>query len=243
VNLRALARRVLPYVVAATSGFLVAYAVVDFFVFPARLTPEDIRVPNVLGLSFDEARQRLSAAGFTAEQGESRFNVGSPASTVLSQTPAAAATAPHGSKIVLDISAGQRKVEIPNVVSMTRDQAQLALEKVGLEVGQITEHESPLPRGEVLSSTPAAGTPAILPSTVALTVSAGPSIIQLPDLVGMPLAQARSTLEQLGLHTGAIAVDSASADPDGTVTVQKPAVGTTVDAGASVALTVAGRIQ
>jgi beta-lactam-binding protein with PASTA domain len=59
----------------------------------------------------------------------------------------------------------------------------------------------------------------------------------------MPLAQARSTLEQLGLHTGAIAVDSASADPDGTVTVQKPAVGTTVDAGASVALTVAGRIQ
>ena len=241
VSLRTEARRFLPYVIAAAGGFLLAYAAVFFIVFPSRAIPEDVRVPNVLGLSFDEARQRLGAAGFSAEQGESRFNVGSPAATVLSQTPAAGAAAPHGSKVVLDVSAGQRKVEIPNVVTMTRDQAQLALEKVGLELGPITERESPLPRGEVLMSTPIAGTEAILPSTVALTVSAGPATIQVPDLTGMPLAQARSTLEQLGLHAATVAADSASADPPGTVTLQNPAAGATVDAGTAVSLTVAGR--
>jgi eukaryotic-like serine/threonine-protein kinase len=236
------AERVLPYIVAATGGFILAYAIVFFFVFPARLTPQEIAVPNVLGLTFDDARSRLTTAGFAAEQGESRFNVGSPRMTVLSQTPAAGATAPRGAKIVLDVSAGQRKVAIPNIVGMTRDQAQLALEKVGLEVGPVVERESPLPRGEVMATSPLAGAEAILPSTVTLTVSSGPSTIQLPDLVGQPLAQARSTLEQLGLHTAGVAVDSAAADPDGTVTKQSPAAGTTVDAGASVALTVAGRI-
>jgi beta-lactam-binding protein with PASTA domain len=236
------AERVLPYIVAATGGFILAYAIVFFFVFPARLAPQDVTVPNVLGLTFDEARQRLSAAGFTAEQGEARFNVGSPRMTVLSQTPAAGGTAGHGTKIVLDVSAGQRKVAIPNIVGMTLDQAQLALEKLGLEVGPVVERESPLPRGEVMATSPLAGADAILPSTVALTVSSGPATITVPDLVGQPLAQARSTLEQLGLHTSRVVIDSAAADPDGTVTKQSPEAGASVDAGASVSITVAGRI-
>jgi eukaryotic-like serine/threonine-protein kinase len=236
------AERLLPYVVAATGGFILAYAIVFFFVFPARLTPQEITVPNVLGLTFDNARQRLGAAGFTAEQGESRFNVGSPRMTVLSQAPAAGEAAPHGAKIVLDVSAGQRKVAIPNIVGLTRDQAQLALEKVGLEVGPVVERESPLPRGEVMATSPLAGAEAILPSTVTMTVSSGPATVQIPDLVGQPLAQARSTLEQLGLRTAGVSVDSAAADPDGTVTKQTPAAGTTASAGAAVSLTVAGRI-
>ncbi|HWZ58041.1 MAG TPA: PASTA domain-containing protein [Gemmatimonadaceae bacterium] len=239
---RSVTERVLPYVVAATGGFILAYAFVFFFVFPARLTPQEITVPNVLGLTFDDARQRLGAAGFTAEQGESRFNVGSPRMTVLSQTPAGSATAPHGTKVVLDVSAGQRRVAIPNIVGMTRDQAQLTLEKVGLEVGPVVERESPLPRGEVMATSPLAGAEAILPSTVTLTVSSGPATVAVPDLVGQPLTQARSTLEQLGLHTGRVTVDSAAADPDGTVTREYPAAGSTVEAGASVSLTVAGRI-
>jgi beta-lactam-binding protein with PASTA domain len=239
---RSRAQRVLPYVVAATGGFILAYTVVFLFVFPTRLTPQDVTVPSVLGLTFDDARQRLGAAGFTAQQGESRFNVGSPRMTVLSQAPAGGAAAPHGTKVVLDVSAGQRKVAIPNIVGLTRDQAQLALEKVGLEMGPVVERESPLPRGEVMASSPLAGAEAILPSAVTLTVSSGPATVTVPDLVGQPLAQARSTLEQLGLRTARVTVDSAAADPDGTVTRQTPAPGATIDAGGAVGLTVAGRI-
>jgi beta-lactam-binding protein with PASTA domain len=208
---RSSAERVLPYVVAATGGFILAYAFVFFFVFPTRLTPQEVVVPNVLGLTFDDARQRLAGA-------------------------------PHGSKIVLDISAGQRKVAIPNIVGMTRDQAQLTLEKVGLEMGPVVERESPLPRGEVMATSPVAGAEAILPSAVTMTVSSGPETVAVPDLVGQPLAVARSTLGQLGLRLAGVTVDSAAADPDGTVTRESPAVGTPVDAGTAISLTVAGRV-
>jgi len=236
------ARRLLPYVIAAAGGFLLAYAIVFFFIFPARLVPEELKVPNVLGLTYDDAVHKLNAAGLKAEQGESRFNVGSPKSTVLQETPAAGAPAARGSKVVLDVSAGERRTEVPNVVGLTQEQAQLTIEKVGLTMGDVTLRESPLPRGEVLSSTPVAGTQAVLPSIITLVVSSGPSSIAVPDLVGQPFAQAKATLEQLGLRTAVIEVDSASADPEGTIMSQSPAAGANVDAGTGVSLKVAGRL-
>jgi beta-lactam-binding protein with PASTA domain len=238
VSARGVVRRLLPYVGAGAGAFAVAYLVVLIFVFPIRGQPEEAKVPNVLGLSFDEAERRLATAGFRAQQGESRYNVGSPRSTVLSQTPAPAASIAKGTRILLDISAGQRRAATPNVVGLDRQQAQLALEKVGLEVGQVREHESPLPRGEVLSMSPPAGTALILPSAIALVVSAGPATVEVPYLVGRPFGEARAALEQLGLTATTGKGDSTSSEPAGTVTAQSPAEGTAVGPGTAVDLTI-----
>ncbi len=119
----------------------------------------------------------------------------------------------------MDVSAGQRRINVPNVVGMDREAAQLALEKVGLEVGSVAEHESPLPRGEVMTTSPVAGTALILPSSVAFVVSAGPATIEVPYLVGRPFGEARAALEQLGLTAQTASVDSASNEPEGVVTI------------------------
>ena len=47
------------------------------------MIPRDVKVPNVTGLDFDEAAQRLAQAGFKAEQGEQRYNNSAPKGTVL----------------------------------------------------------------------------------------------------------------------------------------------------------------
>lgn len=231
------ARRVVPYVLFAAGTFALAYLVVLTFVFPIGGQPEEAKVPNVLGLTFDEAATRLTAAGFRAQQGGSRYNVGSPRSTVLTETPGPGTSATKGTRIMMDVSAGQRRVNVPNVIGMNREAAQLAFEKVGLEVGDVAEHESPLPRSEVITMSPPAGTPLVLPSAVNLVVSAGPAAIEVPYLVGRPFAEARAALEQLGLTALTAGVDSASAEPAGTVTGQTPTEGTTVGPGSAVALT------
>ncbi len=238
MSLESIARRFAPYVAVAAGGFALAYVFVLLVVFPVGGQPEQARVPNVLGLTFDEAATRLTAAGFRAQQGESRFNVGSPKSTVLTETPGPETSAAKGTRVVMDVSAGQRRINVPNVVGMDREAAQLALEKVGLEVGSVAEHESPLPRGEVMTTSPVAGTALILPSSVAFVVSAGPATIEVPYLVGRPFAEARAALEQLGLTAQTTSVDSASNEPAGVVTSQTPTEGTAVGAGTSVALTV-----
>jgi beta-lactam-binding protein with PASTA domain len=60
--------------------------------------------------------------------------------------------------------------------------------------------------------------------------------------VGQTFAQAKSAIEQLGLRTAVITVDSAAAYPEGTIVSQSPTGGTSVEAGTGVSLTVAGRL-
>ena len=50
MNWRATSRRLLPYALVAAGGFLLAYLVVAFLVFPPEIVPDDAKVPQVVGL-------------------------------------------------------------------------------------------------------------------------------------------------------------------------------------------------
>lgn len=241
VNWRGATRRFLPYFIAAVGGFLAAYLVVFFFVFPSELLPSDGKVPNVVGLSFEDAARRLDAAGFRHKLGETRYHVTAPKRAVLGQTPPPGSVEAHGAEVVLDVSAGQRTAMVPNVVGLTQQQAQVALENAGFEVGDVTSQRGNAPRGQVLSETPGAGQTLATPSAVALVVSGGPATVTVPDLLGLALPEARSTLEQLGLTLAPARVDSAALEPANTVTGQTPNGGNSVPAGSVVRVTVSGR--
>jgi eukaryotic-like serine/threonine-protein kinase len=238
VNWRATSRRLLPYALVAAGGFLLAYLVVAFLIFPPQLVPDDGKVPQVVGLLYDEAVTRLEAAGFKAKTGEERFVELAPKSTVLAQSPPPGATEPRGSEIVLDVSAGQRQLQVPPVVGLTQALAQDAIEKAGLEMGEVTEQESESARGAVLSTNPAAGT-AVSPSTrVDLVVSSGPPAVNAPDVVGQSYGAARAMLEQVGLRLGDVTTDSLATGIPQTVISQTPAAGARVAPGTRVSLSI-----
>lgn len=239
MNWRATSRRLLPYALVAAGGFLLAYLFVAFFVFPPQIIPDDVKVPQVVGLLYDEAVNRLQAAGFKAKTGEERFVELAPKSTVLAQSPPPGATEPRGSEIVLDVSAGQRQLQVPSVVGLAQIVAEDAIEKAGLELGDVKEQESQSARGAVLQTLPAAGTP-VAPSTrIDLVVSSGPPAINAPDVVGQPYASARAMLEQVGLKVGDVTTDSLSTATSQTVISQTPAAGSRIAPGAKVSLSIA----
>jgi len=239
VNWRATSRRLLPYAVVAAGGFLLAYLVVAFLVFPPEIVPDDAKVPQVVGLTYDDAVNRLDAAGFKAKTGEERFVELAPKGTVLAQSPPPGATEQRGNAIILDISAGQRQLQVPPVVGLTQALAQDAIEKAGLELGDIREQESESARGAVLSTYPASGTP-VSPSTrVDLVISSGPPAVSNPDVVGQSYAAARSMLEQVGLRLGDVVTDSLATGIPQTVISQTPAAGTKLAPGTRVSLTIA----
>ena len=238
MNWRASSRRLLPYALVAAGGFLLAYLIVAFLIFPAEIVPDDAKVPQVVGLLYDEAVTRLEAAGFKAKTGEERFVELAPKSTVLAQSPPPGASEPRGTEIVLDISAGQRRLQVPHVLGLTQALAQDALEKAGLEVGDVTEQESQSARGGVLSTNPVAGT-AVAPSTrVDLIVSSGPPAVNAPDVVGQSYLTARAMLEQVGLRLGDVTTDSLATGIPQTVISQTPAAGARVAPGTRVSLSI-----
>lgn len=238
MSLRALPKRAFPYLIVAVGGFLLAYLVLFLFAFPADVLPDDGRVPRVVGMSFDAAAKALDNEGFHALKGDTRFHKTTAEGMVLEQDPPAGSLQKRGAEVTLAISAGQSTATVPEVAGSSQQQARIAIENAGFAFGSVSQQTSDQPRGAVIASNPAAGTTTELPATVSITLSRGPSTVQIPDLAGRTLADARSTLEQLGLRLGATSGDTTSFIPENTVLGQAPAVGATVSAGASVNLRV-----
>ena len=232
-------RRALPYVAAAVGGFLVAYLVVAFAVFPVGALPQDDVVPNVVGLSYDDAVRKLREEGFDAEQSESRFHATAPRLAVLEQRPAAGTRELRGRRVQLTVSGGQEFVVVPSVAGLTRGAAEEALTGSKLDVGDITEQSSHLPAGQVIETNPTAGSRVTVPTAVHLVVSAGPQNIAVPNVVGQSYEQARSTIAGAGLRVTTVERVASEGSVPGTVLSQRPEAGAGVVTGAGVQLVVA----
>jgi beta-lactam-binding protein with PASTA domain len=238
VSWRALPRRAFPYLIAAVGGFLIAYVAVFLFAFPAEVLPDDGILPKVVGKTFEDASAILQKTGFAAQQGESRYHKTIAANIVLQQDPPAGSRQKRGTTVVLALSAGQKTAEVPVTSNMSQQQARIAIENTGLTMGNVTEQLSDQPRGVVISSSPPPGTKLDLPGAVDIVLSKGPATIQIPDLYGRSVGEARSMVEQLGLRIAGISRDTSSLQPENTIIRQLPAAGQTVPAGGAVSLTV-----
>ena len=238
MNWRAAPRRALPYLIAVAGGFLLSYAAVFLFAFPAEVLPDDGILPNVVGKSFEDASAILQKAGFPAQQGESRFHKSIPANVVIQEDPPAGSRQKRGTTVVLALSAGQKTAEVPVTTNMSQQQARIAVENTGLTLGNVTEQLSDAPRGLVIASSPVAGTQVQLPGSVDIVISKGPATVQMPDLYGRSVGEARSMVEQLGLRIAGVSRDTSSLQPENTVIRQLPQAGQTISAGGPVSLTV-----
>jgi len=173
MTLRRAFRRWLPYAIVIIGGFLLAYLIVAFFVFPSGVIPGNAKVPNVAGLTYDDAAKRLAEVGFRAERGEQRYHGGAPKGTVLEQNPHAGERDAEGATITLVVSAGQRMAFVPSIVGLPQNAAEEALQEAGFELGQVFERPSNAPAGEVIESKPAPGSRAAIPGSVSLVISVG----------------------------------------------------------------------
>jgi eukaryotic-like serine/threonine-protein kinase len=241
VSWRTRLRSTLPFLVAIAGGFFLAYMIVAFVIFPSGVIPHDEKVPNVLGMVYEDAEAELVRAGFSSERGETRNHAASPAGTVLEQTPAPGSRELAGTTIKLVVSGGQRIGTVPVVVGMARADAETALEGAGYSIGDVTEQPSNQPRGEVIGTRPRGGEQMPQPGTVSILVSAGPNAVNVPDVIGRSIDDARLAIEQAGLVVGEVTRDSGDA-PGGIpiVVSQSPAAGSQAPAGTAVTMRVSG---
>ncbi|MEV4568444.1 PASTA domain-containing protein [Nonomuraea sp. NPDC049419] len=125
-------------------------------------------------------------------------------------------------------------VTIPPLTGLDKAAATKAVERAGLTLGRVTRQDSPRAIGQVLASTPAAGTAVDRGAKVSLRVSAG---LPVPEVTGMRRGPAEAALTGAGLKVGAI-TRSCSQEPSGQVLSTRPKAGSRVKGGTAVALTV-----
>ena len=198
-----------------------------------------VAVPNVVNQTQANASAALAAAGLTAGAIANANSATVPAGSVISQNPAAGASVATGSAVALTVSLGPALVAVPNVVNQTQANASTALAAAGLTTGAIgNANSSIVPAGSVISQNPAAGTNVAPGSAVALTVSLGPALVAVPNVVNQTQANATAALTTAGLTTGAVTSASSATVAAGSVISQNPAAGASVALGSAVALVV-----
>lgn len=185
-------------------------------------------VPEVVGLSEDEATEALSKAGFGAEV-EYRAGDGN-YGTVLDCTPAQGRRADPSAGVTLLVAAERT---IPSVVGLSEDEATEALYAAGVSDLSITRRNSDEAAGTVLSVDPAEGEAFRSSDPVTLVVARSYAV---PAVMGLSASDALALLEDEGLAGTVSYVESN--EPRGTVVGSSPEVGAEVGAGTEVELSV-----
>ena len=202
--------------------------------------PAEVELPDVVGLSKEEAQKTVEDLKLVFEVSSEEFNKDVPEGFVISQDPTYIANynVKEGSTVKVVISKGQEKTTVPKVVGMTREEAEDALEEANLKAEIVEETSRTVEEGYVISQEVEAESEAYAGDTIKIHVSTGTGIKQVTvqNVVGQTEANARSTLEGQGLKVNVTYVDATT--DDGKVTKQSVTGGTTVDEGTTVTLTV-----
>ena len=197
---------------------------------PTPEAPAMIQVPNLEGMTLDEARQEVQDNFEITEDG--RENSPRAENTVLSQDPEPGAEREESSEIGVAVASGQNQV--PGVEGNTPDEARSTLEEAGFGTS-VTEQESTAEQeGRVISQDPGGGNTADVGSEVGITVGTGVANVEVPDLYGMTLDEAEAAVLDAGLTYNGN--DSAPSDEvaEGTVMSQSIAAGESVEPGTGV---------
>lgn len=195
------------------------------------------KVPPLLSKTEAQAKDRLEDAGLELGKVERSYSDTVERGTVISTDPGSGARIRNNDSVNLVISAGPETVKVPDLQGYRLDKARSVLKDSGLQPGMETRTFSDdVPRGFVISTDPEIGTKVRSGSAVALTVSKG-SPVDIPDVTGESLADARAELTEAGLKVKVASARVNSEFDAGQVAQQSPANGRQAAEGDTVTLT------
>ncbi|MBE6080096.1 MAG: Stk1 family PASTA domain-containing Ser/Thr kinase, partial [Veillonella sp.] len=181
-----------------------------------------VDVPNVVGKQVTVAKHILEDNHLRVSVSEVS-NPDVPAGQVISQSPEANEQVKEQRTVHLVVSKGVGDITMPDITGMTIDQARSRLKNLGLVIGKISAGtDDSKEDGVILMQSPPGDSKVTKGATVDVTVNRVKSKkVELPNLVGMTVKDAKDALASLGLN----AAISGAGDDTAVITQQSPEAG------------------
>ena len=196
---------------------------------------EDKGIPNVVGMTVEQAEEALKDLGVTivvARQEEAlKYDKG----YIFKQLTAKGTELPEGAKLQVYVSTGLKEIEIPDVSNKTEEEAIKALVDAGFEEKNIkvkTEEHMTVKKDMVTRTDPEAGEGRNYKARITIYISTGVGKTFMPDIVGLSREDAEKALKDAGLVGEAVEVNSE--EEEGTVLEQEIEETTELDKGTTV---------
>ncbi|MGE0089376.1 MAG: PASTA domain-containing protein [Bacteroidales bacterium] len=197
------------------SIFLIFFIVLRIYTHHGQAIP----VPDLAGLSVDEAKDVSKKDQFRIEVADSVFNSDLPKGTIIEQNPLPGSKVKKKRRIFVILNAvNPESVKMPNTVGVSHRQAEAMLKNLGLEIGKLI-HVPDIAINNVLKQR-FNGTDILegelVPkgSKIDLVLGRGLSDqrTQIPDLFELKLMDAKSRILQSAFNTGAVIYDQSIVD-------------------------------
>lgn len=212
---------------------LIASGVAALFIVPKLLQPDDVTIPDVIGMEYEKAEDKLQKLNLEVEK-EMAFSDDVNDGDVISTEPSTDSLVKEESTVTLVVSKGKETVTFSDYVGKDFSQTEQLLTDKGFEVigYDKTSDESP---GEIITQIQPSPDSEVVPSdtTVILEYSSGPELITLNNLQGLSKDEAVNDLQEQNLVANTIEEYSEST-PKGDVIRQEPESGTKLEEGETV---------
>jgi len=189
----------------------------------------EVSIPELVGLSADEARNELRKLKMDLLITSYRFDATADEETVLEQSPSAGARAKPGGRVRVVLSRGNQGMNVPQLEGKTVEEARRIAEGMGLK---LTVEGGGSNGDTITMQEPPAGDPVkgseIMVRTAQTTV--------VPSVQGLGQQEAQARIQGAGLRVGR--VSTVWSESGGFVMSQEPLPGIEVAPGTAVHLTV-----
>ncbi len=202
--------------------------------------PKEVEMPNIVGLTKDEAQQRIEGAKLKFEVASEEYNKDVEENHVISQDPTYVEgynKVKEGSTVKVVLSKGTEKTKVPKVVGMSQEDAVTAIEDAKLKAEIVEETSKKVQEGYVISQETDANTEVDAGETVKIHVSTGVEKATVPGVVGKSQDEAKKTLQDLGFVVTVTTAEDSSKD-NGVVLKQSLDEGKSVEKGSAITITV-----
>lgn len=206
---------------------------------------EPVAIPNLVGLSVQEASNILKQAGLRLVVNNFVASLDIPANQILLQTPTAGLGARPNSVVTVDVSGGTNTVRVPDVIGDEQSAATKLLSGTPLNfvVTVVVETSDLIETGRVIRTEPLGDTAVAPGSTITVVVSTGRALIAVPNVIGQNATAANTELAAQGFFVTTNEQVLPEGDPtDGQVIAQSIAAGTNVEPGSAITITI-GRAE
>ncbi|SPT54384.1 Serine/threonine-protein kinase pknB [Actinomyces bovis] len=187
-------------------------------------------VPDVAGKSEAEAKAAIEAAGLVFKRGDDVASDTVDPGLAVSTDPGSGTNMVLGQTVTVHFSSGSAMVTVPDVKGKSQSEARSLLQAAGLVVGDVTtEDAAGFDAGEVIRTTPVAGTSVKRGATISLVVASGK--VTVPTVVGLKLSEAEEALRAAGLSYKIVTEKTTDPAQVDTVKSVDPLEGAAVNAG------------
>ena len=214
-----------------------------------QITEVKVDVPNIIGLSLEEAERELEKLGLKLGRTSGmQMSLEYEEGLIIEQDPKEGEEVEEGTEVNIVISAGKEveEVQVPEVKNLQEEEAKAKLIGVGFSEANITvmsRADAEVESGRAIGTDPAANTMHSADTKITLVISMGPERVQVPSITGKTKEEAEAALTTIGLTLSVQSEEWSNTVPSGTVISQNINVGQEVDPGRAVGVVISKGVE